>query len=399
MSERKILFLLGAVQFINVVDFMMVLPLGPDFASALGISTAQLGLVAGSYTLAAGAAGLIGSLFLDRFDRRKALFFVMMGLVVGTAAGGLARGLGSMLAARVLAGMFGGPASALALAIIADVVPPERRGKAMGAVAGAFAVASVVGVPAGLELAHWGGWRAPFFTVAALGLLVAAGAIALMPPMRKHLDAGGRPLPTRPLRAFLVDPIVLMALATTAVLMMSTFSLISNLSAFLQFNLGFPRAHLEYLYMAGGVVSFFAMRVAGGQIDRRGAVTVASFGTVLALLGTVALFMVGRPPVPIVVLFAGLMVSNAVRVVSLNTLASRVPAPQERARFMSAQSAVQHIATSIGAIASTWVLVERPDRSLGGIPRLGAASLVLAGVMPLLLAAVARRLRVRDSAA
>jgi hypothetical protein len=73
-SERLIIvFLVGAIQFVNIVDFMMVMPLGPDYANALGISTAHLGLIAGSYTAAAAVAGIIAARFLDRFDRRSAL--------------------------------------------------------------------------------------------------------------------------------------------------------------------------------------------------------------------------------------------------------------------------------------------------------------------------------------
>src|SRR5262245_56130429 len=72
-SERRIVFLIGAVHFINVLDFMMVMPLGPDFARQLGIPSSQLGLVGGSYTAAAAAAGIAGAFFLDRFDRRRAL--------------------------------------------------------------------------------------------------------------------------------------------------------------------------------------------------------------------------------------------------------------------------------------------------------------------------------------
>jgi predicted MFS family arabinose efflux permease len=72
-AERRVLLLLAAVQFVNIVDFMMVMPLGPDFSAELGIPNAQLGLVGGSYTAAASIAGLAGATFLDRFDRRKAL--------------------------------------------------------------------------------------------------------------------------------------------------------------------------------------------------------------------------------------------------------------------------------------------------------------------------------------
>src|SRR5262245_52350951 len=105
-SERAIVFLVSAVQFVNILDFMMVMPLGPDFAAALGISPAHLGLVAGCYTAAAAVAGLAGARFLDRFDRRRALAVAMLGLVAGTAAGAAARGLGSLIAARAVAGAF-----------------------------------------------------------------------------------------------------------------------------------------------------------------------------------------------------------------------------------------------------------------------------------------------------
>ena len=98
----------------------------------------------------------------------------MLGLVLATFTGGLATGLGSMLAARLLAGFFGGPATSLALSIVADQVPPERRGRALGSVMSAFSVASVLGVPAGLELARIGGWRLPFFAVAGIGLALGA---------------------------------------------------------------------------------------------------------------------------------------------------------------------------------------------------------------------------------
>ena len=98
-SERFIVFLVGAVQFINVLDFMMVMPLGPNYARALGISTAPIGLVAGSYTAAAAVAGIIAARFLDRFDRRKALGVALFGLVTGTASGALAQGLGSLVLA------------------------------------------------------------------------------------------------------------------------------------------------------------------------------------------------------------------------------------------------------------------------------------------------------------
>ena len=52
-SERNIVRLLAATAFVNILDFMIVMPLGPDFAAHLGIPMSRLGIVAGSYTASA----------------------------------------------------------------------------------------------------------------------------------------------------------------------------------------------------------------------------------------------------------------------------------------------------------------------------------------------------------
>src|SRR3954469_24345426 len=89
ISERKLVFILGCGQFINSLDFTIVLAMGPDFTKALGIPASKLGLVGGSYAAALAVSGIAGALFLDRFERRRTLAVVLAGLVVGTAACGL----------------------------------------------------------------------------------------------------------------------------------------------------------------------------------------------------------------------------------------------------------------------------------------------------------------------
>lgn len=391
ISERTLLFLVGAVQFVNVLDFMMVMPLGPDFAAGLGIPMSHLGLVGGAYTAAAAGAGLLGATFLDRFDRRSALAVAMLGLVVGTAAGGLATGLGSMLLARCVAGSFGGPATALSVAIVTDTVPAERRGKALGKVMGAFTIASVLGVPAGLELARLGGWRAPFFAVAGLGLLLAGASVALMPPLRAHLDpsrgSAGRPV------ALARNPTALLALAATSASMASGFAVIPNIATWFQFNLGYPRERLGLVYMVGGAITFFTLRLAGRMVDRFGAPAVSGVGTVILMAGLVLGF--GWPPagLPVIPIFVAFMVGNSTRNVSASTLSTRVPSTSERARFLSAQSAVQHLSAAAGAGLSTALLSEGAGGRLEGMRALVLVSLAIALVVPFLLAAVERRLR------
>jgi predicted MFS family arabinose efflux permease len=262
---------------------------------------------------------------------------------------------------------------------------------------GAFSAASVLGVPAGLELARLGGWRAPFFAVAALGLLVAGGALGLMPPMTGHVVRGAAPLP--PLSALLARPITRLSLAATAASMLSGFVIVPNLAAHLQYDLGYPRAQLGTLYMAGGAVAFVALRVAGRWIDRAGAPIVATFGT--AVFAGVLLLGFAFPPadVPVAPLFVAFMLGNSTRNVAINTLSSKVPAPAERARFLSLQSAVAHVASSAGAVLSARLLEVEPSGRLSGVRTLAFVSLAVATAVPALVAAVAARLPARGAAA
>lgn len=392
-SENSIVLLIGAVQFVNVLDFMMVMPLGPDFARGLHIDPSSLGIIGGSYTAAATVAGLAGSLFLEKFDRRKALAVSMAGLVVGTALGGLAFDLRSLVLARILAGLFGGPATSIAFAIIADVVPPERRGRAMGRVMSGFAVASTIGVPVGLQLATWGTWRTPFFAVAGLGLAVAALSVYLLPPMGGHLLRRATDQPAPPYRTVFTKPLMLLAYLLAAALFMSNFLIIPSISPYVQLNLGFPRDELPSLYFYGGITSFVVTNFTGRLIDRFGAFPVAALGSVGVSVVIWAAF--GRLPalLSVPVTFVLYFLTMGLRNVPFNTLMTLVPGPHERARFMSVLSAVQHLAAATGAFVSSLVLVELPDHHLAGMQKLAWMSLALTLAMPPLLWVVQRRAR------
>lgn len=401
--ERRIIFLVAAVQFINILDFMMVAPMGPNFSHALGFPASNIGWIGGAYTAAAAISGLLGAFFLDRFDRRQALAWAMLGLVVGTAAGGWAFDLWSLIAARCLAGFFGGPATALALSIVADAVPATRRGQAMGAVMGAFSAASVLGVPLGLELARLISWRAPFYGVAGLGLFIVGGAIFLMPPMRDHLHKNQKHTTWRDLLHLVSTPQAQFSLLAMALSMMGFFALTPNISTYLQYNVGYPAESISFLYLLGGVCSFFSMRWCGRLVDKHGSPVVSVAGTV-GLLAVVTLsFAFDRIviPGPILVIvplcFIFFMITNSMRNVAANTLASKVPPPDERARYQSLQSFTQHLASSAGAFVSALLLSETalPDGSkhINGIPMVALFCMILLAIMPFLLYRVERLLK------
>ncbi len=398
--ERSVLFTLAAVQFVNILDFMMVMPLGPDFARSLQIDLSELPILASSYTGAACVGGLIASVVLDRFDRRRALVVTLLGLAIGTLAGGFATDLFTLALTRVVAGFFGGPATSIALAIVADVVPPERRGRALGTVMTAFSVASVLGVPAGLELATLGGWHTPFFCVGAMGTIAAVAAGKILPPLRAHLDT---PAPNAGESALTAAARILsrrrslLSFSMSIVSNAGLFIVIPNIAAFVQSNLAFPRDRLSTLYVLGGAASVLTTRPFGALVDRFGSFKVGLCGTILGTIVTYFFFAVGTPQSPIYLLFVAFMLSGGLRNVAASTLISKVPEPAGRARFMAMDSTLRHGSLALGAGISSLFLVER-DGMLVGMHEAALTSIAVVALVPFLVFALEREVQKKPAA-
>jgi predicted MFS family arabinose efflux permease len=390
-SERALVAIVALVQFVNILDFMMVMPMGPDFAAALGIPTSQLGTVGGSYTASGCIVGVLGMLFLDRFPRRQALVVSLAGLTVGTFAGALAVDLPTLLLARVIAGAFGGPATSIALSIVSDAVPAPRRGRAMAVVLGAFSVASVVGVPLGLEIAHHAGWRAPFVAVGALGVVVTLAARLLLPPLDAHLSRRG-PHGFAVVRALVQRRTVWLAAGAFVAANVSSFAFVPNVSALVQKNLGFPRDRLGLLYMVGGAATLISLRIVGRVVDRFGSTGVVLVGAAGSVAIVLSLTHATPATTMLPAIFAAFMVFQSARNVALQTLTSKVADSHERAGFQSLQSSVQHGASAIGAFLGSVLLSEEAGRLIG-LPRLGLFVAVVAALSLPLVVGLERRLR------
>ena len=208
-GELALLLTLAAVQFTHVVDFMIMMPLGPQFMRLFGIGPRQFGLLVSAYTFAAAASGFLAAFWIDRFDRKRALLALYAGFIVATALCGLAPGYAALLAARVVAGAFGGVLGGLVLAIVADLVPYARRARRDGdrrrgvlAGGGDGRPARRCGSPRRFS------WRAPFLALAAASVAVGSRwRSRVLPPMRAHLaPEASRTRPLAQLRAIFGVP-------------------------------------------------------------------------------------------------------------------------------------------------------------------------------------------------
>lgn len=377
--EGVILLSLAALQFIGLVDFMIVMPLGPQLLADLGIDAHEFSRVVSAYTLSAGVAGFLVAPWLDRVPRKTAYIVASLGLLAGTLACGLASTAPRLLAARCATGGFGGVHGALALAMVADVFPPDRRGRATGMLMSAFAVASVAGVPLGIVLGTRFGWQAPFYTLAALGLPLVAVAAWVLPRVAVHAD-GIRRHPLAHLLETVAAPAHRRAFALIAVLMVGAFSVIPFISTALVANMGVTERQLPAVFVAGGLLTLVSTPLTGRLVDRQGALAV--FRGIVPVSAAMMLVLTNLPAVGIAVaaaVVAVLMAANASRMVTAMTLIMSSIEPRRRGSFMAANSAVQHVASGLGTTLGGMIVAGgagEPLRNYGTVGMLAAGATI-----------------------
>jgi DHA1 family inner membrane transport protein len=382
IGETTLLLTLSAVQFTSIVDFMVIMPLGPQLMRSLQITPDQFGMVVSSYAFAAGVAGLVASALVDRFSRRNAFLTLYAGFLVGTLCCALAPTYALLVLARIVTGAFGGVLGGIAMAIVGDVFPEERRGRATGALMSAFAFASVAGVPVGLYLGTEFGWHVPFLALVVLGVPVLVVGAFTLPPLRSHIGRS-HSHPLRTLADTMVHPNHLKAFALIVSLMIGGFALIPFISPFLVANVGMAEKNLPWMYVLAGAATLFAAPLAGRLADRYGKLrTYRVIAPISAMIMLSIAFVPRGGAVLGTLLVAGLMVSNAGRMVAAMAMVTGSVEPQRRGGFMSANSSLQHIASGIGTFIGGKIIVQAADGRLQHMELVGllAAGTTLASL-------------------
>jgi len=325
-------------------------------------------------------AGIISSLFIDRFDRKKALLFLYGGFIIGTFLCAFAPTYGLLIGARIVAGAFGGVAGGLVMAVVADVIPVVRRGKAMGMIMAAFSVSSVVGVPIGLYFANLFSWHAPFVGLAATGVIVWFTALKIMPSITSHMGAVQKD-PWKELKSIFSDRNHLRALSLTAVLMMGGFSVIPFLSPYMVSNMGLTEAQLPLIYMCGGAATFFTSQIIGRLADRFGKHRVFYFVASTSIIPI--LLVTNMPPLPVWLTLCCstfFMVFVSGRFVPAITIISGSTTPSQRGGFMSVNASVQQASAGLAAAMAGLFLVNEGSGPIYGFGQVGIIASLFSGL-------------------
>lgn len=377
-----ILILLAAINFTHILDFMIMMPLGNYLMPYFHITPAQFTYLVAAYTVSAGISGFLAAFFVDNYDRKKVLLFGYVGFLLGTLACGIAPTYAFLLAARLLAGTFGGLIGAQVLSIISDMFTYEHRGKAMGSVMSAFAIASTLGVPFSLYLANIFSWHAPFLMVVLIGCITIPMIIRFIPALNSHIVAGAAK-PTLRERWRIMQNVLhsrqqLLALVFSGLIMLGHFLVIPFINPFLEFNKGFSKVQTPMIYLVGGTASFFAANVLGKLADKKGKLKIFQICVLISL--PLVLLLTSLPDLPfilVLVLFAFWFTLSTGRGVAAQAMVSNVIPAATRGSFMSFNSSIQQLGTSLASLLAGIVVVQKEGSRIGNYEWVGVLSVVV----------------------
>lgn len=365
-NERLLLLVLAGAMFTHIMDFMIIMPLGPQLIRLFNITAWDFSLLVASYTVTAGVAGFLAAFVIDRYDRKKTLLFVYLGFAVGTLACALSPNFYFLLIARSLSGAFGGVLGALILSIVSDAIPLERRASGIGVVMASFGAASVFGVPFGLFLASKFSWHAPFIFLGGLALIITFFIVMYVPVLTKHLNPEGHASPLEVLRQIFGKRNPRLGLTFTSMLMLGHFTIIPFVATYMVGNVGFTEDQLAYIYLVGGVCTLFFSPWVGRMADKHGRLKIFTiFGTLVILP---ILVITNLTPVP---LFVALIISAVFfvfsngRMVPSTTMETAIIAPEMRGSYMSIRSAVQSMTSGLASLLAGVIITEQPS-AFGG---------------------------------
>jgi len=375
VNERLTLFVLAGVQFTHTLDFVIVQPLGPKLMEVFGITAGQYTRLVAIYGIAAAVTGFMAGFVLDRVNRKHALLTLYCGFCVATFACALAPTYWALMGARFAAGAFGGVAGSVVAAMVGDIIPPERRGRAMAVIAASYPLALVLGIPFGLQLANMFRWRTPFFVLAGLGVIVFCVGARTLPPIRPVALTVN---PWKQVREICAHRVHARGFALSVALLFAGASVIPLMAPSMQFNAGIPADYLFLIYLCGGVVTFVTTPIVGRLTDFHDKAGLIGIFCLVAGAAALLLTNLGRAPLWVALVVSTLFLASMsarfgpTMALLLNSVEARY-----RGGFMSVNAAIQQAAAGFATMSAGLLVTNDPvSHRLIGYPRVGILSVI-----------------------
>lgn len=289
-DQFKRLTVLIATNCVDMIGFMIVVPLLPFYALDMAATPIMIGWIIASHAIAQLVAAPIWGRLSDRFGRRPILLISLTASAGGFLVFGLANTVLLLFLSRIIQGM-GGGTTGVAQAYVADTIPPAQRARALGWLSAATSAGVILGPALGSLAAHWG-QAAPGFIAAGLSMVNVFFAWRWLPESRTAEERSASRRDASPVWhtvwQVLRHPLrpVASLIWVYAVGMLAFAAMTSVVALYLQAEFGVTAKTIGYFFVYIGALSFIMRSVLlGPVVDRIGEYTAMSLGTVSLAIG------------------------------------------------------------------------------------------------------------------
>jgi MFS family permease len=326
-SSRSKLLILMITAFIDMVGLLMVIPLLPFYAKALGQGGLIVGVLVSSFAVAQLLTAPMWGRLSDAYGRRPALLVGLSGSAIAYVIFGFALELPHPLfflfLCRIVQGAGGGTVSVIQ-AYVADATRPEERAKALGWLSAATNAGVAIGPVLG-SLTHAWGPRGPGLFAAALCVANIIFAWKYLGESRDMTEAAAakagmtqRPRTRDAIRHVLAHPeepssrlIWIYAIA------MGAFQgVTSMLALYLAIRFDVTERTIGFFFAYTGVISVLTRAlILGRMVDRYGEAKLSRFGAVMLATGIAGMAFTRKiaDPAHVAAMFGGAVPEGLIR--------------------------------------------------------------------------------------
>lgn len=360
------------IQFVHALEFMALTPLFVWMAIDLDVPPAYAGYAGSIYMGAAALSGVLASRWMHSAPLKGLLLIALLLLGLLTAMAAISTQFSFFLLLRMGAGLLGGFLMSAAMTLLLTDMDAKERTQAIAIVVSAFALVSVVGMPATLFIAVHAGWRSAMFVLAGLCLLACLIAWRYLPATPNST--------IRPEHSTLGKS-AWRWLSLPAIAQAGSLLLIPVLIPVLDLRYGTQPSQMPGIFILGGTAALFASRLSALGIKKWGEAFTADLGTLLLLLSLALLALAWGDAYIFMTLF---MAGTYTRLVCASAWSAAYPTPSQRGRFMALQTTGNHVGSFIALAIPSLLLSDPPisSKSLNSLLILAAA---VAIVLPLLM--------------
>ncbi|WP_017593468.1 MFS transporter [Nocardiopsis potens] len=248
----------------------------PEIAADFGVSIPTAGFLVSGYALGMVVGAPLLAALGTRVPRKTMLLWLMALFIGSSVISAAAPAYAVLMAGRILSALAGGAYVGIGAVTAADLVPEDRRARAIATLFMGLSIANVLGVPGGTALGQALGWRSAFWAVTAIGVIVLLGVLRLVP----HRPAG-RDANLRGELAVFKRGRLWLAYGATALGWAPALAVVTYISPLLTEVTGFSDGAVPVVLVLFGVGMVIGTPIGGRLADR--ALTPALYGVLTAV--------------------------------------------------------------------------------------------------------------------